>query len=761
METIGIRAEVLTHGLRVGVASPLMKQRILSVLSVLLLCGASANAQSTSTAVAPDAPTPSPREAELAKQAAAIVDAFTDSSAIFTRDGKKVVFSTNRDGLPQLYISDIDRPEAPPARIVKTTERIMGGHPLPDGKNLIFRSDHGADENWSYFICGLDGRGLTELTPGAKMQRDIPVVTDGMPKTAFYSARVLSEAGSGLYSLELAAGAPEKKLYEEKLPGFVTDVSRDGNWGLWLRYPSLGDNTLLLVDLAKGTAKAIYPPAGGPKVQVWNAHFAPDAKRVYLATDAGGEQALLLALDLTGKELARYVETHPATAEIEELAVSKKGDRVAFSLGAGNHNEVRLLDAKTLKPAAEVALPLGTGFLGDFSEDGRLVSATWSTPDAPGEIYSIDVETGRATPLRKEPRPSIAGFPKVFASIVDVPAFDGLKLPTNVYLPAGAAGKRLPVVVVYHGGPSGSSQIRWSVAARFLTALGYAVVEPNVRGSGGFGRSFEMADNGPKRLDAFKDIEMTSRWAASQPWADKDRMVVYGGSYGGYTVLIALERWPDVWKAGVDLFGVANMTTFLQSTTDLIREIFKVEFGDLDKDGPFLKTISPIEEVDKIVDPVFVYAGANDPRVPPPSRIRSCGRCAGEACPSSTWWPTTKGTRSPAAKTRSPSTAVARDSWRRSSSPSRRWPCARRYSRASVETGTEAATAGASSRGCLARISSSFFSSVKSRRSGVSETISRSTAHRSVPSSVLSIGVIVNQKSVRPLGSCIGTTRPS
>jgi dipeptidyl aminopeptidase/acylaminoacyl peptidase len=144
------------------------------------------------------------------------------------------------------------------------------------------------------------------------------------------------------------------------------------------------------------------------------------------------------------------------------------------------------------------------------------------------------------------------------------------------------------------------------------------VVEPNVRGSGGFGRAFEAADNGPKRLDAFRDIETTARWVASQPWADKDRIVVYGGSYGGYTVLIALERWPDIWRAGVDLFGVANMTTFLQSTSGMIREIFKVEFGDLDKDAAFLKTISPIEEIDKIVDPVFVYAGANDPRVPRP-----------------------------------------------------------------------------------------------------------------------------------------------
>src|SRR5262249_6344878 len=175
-----------------------------------------------------------------------------------------------------------------------------------------------------------------------------------------------------------------------------------------------------------------------------------------------------------------------------------------------------------------------------------------------------------------------------------------------------------PVVVVYHGGPSGSSAIRWSPTVRFFTGLGYAVVEPNVRGSGGFGRVFEMADNGPKRLDAFKDIDTTARWAAAQPGADAERMVVYGGSYGGYTVLIALERWPDVFRVGVDLVGVANLATFLRTTNGTIREIFKVEFGDLDKDAAFLETISPIVQIDRISVPLFVYAGANDPRVPRP-----------------------------------------------------------------------------------------------------------------------------------------------
>jgi dipeptidyl aminopeptidase/acylaminoacyl peptidase len=126
-------------------------------------------------------------------------------------------------------------------------------------------------------------------------------------------------------------------------------------------------------------------------------------------------------------------------------------------------------------------------------------------------------------------------MPPVAASITRSPRSTASSCRRTSTCPADGDEKKLPVIVVYHGGPSGSSAIRWSPGARFFTALGYAVVEPNVRGSGGFGRAFEMADNGPKRLDSFKDVETTARWAASQPWADASRMVVYGGSYGGYT----------------------------------------------------------------------------------------------------------------------------------------------------------------------------------------------------------------------------------
>lgn len=555
------------------------------------------------------------RDAELAAKAAGFIDAFTNSEPELTPDGKRVVFVSNRDGLPQLYIADAAKPDAPPVRLLATTQRVTGAQVMADGKALLFRSDTGADENWSIFRVGLDGKDLVELTPGEKLNRDTFIVPDGAPDKLFFTARKMSESRSSLYVASPVKAEPARTIYTDDKPAFLSDVSPDGTAAIVTQYPSRAENFLLRVDVATGKAQLLWP-AEGSKFSIFDAGFSPDGKTLYVATDLGAEQAVLLALDgKTGKELARHA-VEPATATIGGIRAAKRGGLVALSLLVGNHSEIRLLDGKKLTPAAKVEMPLGQGGVSAFSEDGTRLVAAWSTPRTPTDLFSIDAKTGKATPLRQEARPSLAAMPQIETTIADIPAFDGGKIPTNVYLPAGEQGKPHPALVVYHGGPSGTSVIRWNVTTAYFLSLGYAVVEPNVRGSGGFGRAFEAGDNGPKRLDAFKDIETSARWVAKQPWADPARLVVFGGSYGGYTTLIALSRWPDIWRAGVDLFGVVDLKTFMATTSGVIRQIFLLEFGDPDKDAAFLASISPLTDVGKIVDPTFVYAGANDPRVP-------------------------------------------------------------------------------------------------------------------------------------------------
>ncbi len=172
------------------------------------------------------------------------------------------------------------------------------------------------------------------------------------------------------------------------------------------------------------------------------------------------------------------------------------------------------------------------------------------------------------------------------------------------------------MIVWFHDGPNMSSLVHWSPAARFFTSLGYAYLEPNVRGSMGFGRAFQLADDREKRADWVKDLESVNAWVKAQPWADPARVVVAGESYGGYTVLMALTHQPTLWRAGVDVSGIANLKTLLESTDQTIRAGLAQEFGDLKKDSTLLEQFSPIRDADQITAPLFVYTGANDAQVP-------------------------------------------------------------------------------------------------------------------------------------------------
>src|SRR5262249_52534957 len=158
-----------------------------------------------------------------------------------------------------------------------------------------------------------------------KLNRDHPFVREGQPTTMFYSARVMAQPASTIYAQELRAGATSRKVYSDAKPGFLRDVDQKAGRGLFVRTPSRTDNQLLVVNLVNGETGTLYP-TDGKQVHIDDASFSADGQRALVATDGGGEQALVLALDIaSGKELARYVETHPAYASISTLRVARTG----------------------------------------------------------------------------------------------------------------------------------------------------------------------------------------------------------------------------------------------------------------------------------------------------------------------------------------------------------------------------------------------------------------------------------------------------
>ena len=592
----------------------------------------SADTSAPAAVAAPPAPPPSSeptvltdeqkqRDAALAPLITTIVDAYPNWNGFFSSlvanyspDGKHIVFGSLRDGVPEIYLGDVAHPADAAKAVTTGPERAIWAGFTPDGKAILFLRDLKGDENHAIWRVNLDGTGLVNLTPGEAMKRGEPLIPKRKPKTMLYTATRTGEVGMRLFTQPLDGGEP-KLVSTEPGVAELTGVNPDGTRALVSRAPSLSDQRLVTVELATGEARLLYPPEG-KTVGIHEAAFSQDGRRVYVSTDEGGEASVLLALDATtGKEVARFASEVPTAAMT--MAVPEKGDVLAVRSDLGTHGEVRLLDAKTLKPLRAAKVPLGDVQLGTFSADGRAFSVLISLPNQPADVFAVEVATGAVRPLRADKRAGLDALPAIEATVEKVAAFDGLSIPINRYLPAGLdPAKRLPTIAIFHGGPATSYAVRWNAYARAFVALGYAVLEPNVRGSTGFGRAYEMADNREKRADWLKDLEAVNTWAKAQRWCDPERVVVWGQSYGGYTTLMALTRQPTLWRAGVDLYGVADMKAFLRTTDPRIRALFVTEFGDLEKDGALLDEFSPMRDVDKIVRPLFVYAGQNDPRVP-------------------------------------------------------------------------------------------------------------------------------------------------
>jgi dipeptidyl aminopeptidase/acylaminoacyl peptidase len=209
----------------------------------------------------------------------------------------------------------------------------------------------------------------------------------------------------------------------------------------------------------------------------------------------------------------------------------------------------------------------------------------------------------------------------VSPELVRYPTFDKegaeeRRIPAWFFKPRGAGEGPMPAVVIVHGGPESQFRPYFNWFAQYLLSQGYAVLAPNVRGSTGYGKAYGHLDDVRKRMDSVADLAYGAKWLAAQAAIDSDRLVVYGGSYGGFMVLSSLTTYPEIWAAGVDIVGISNFVTFLENTSEYRRAHREAEYGSLANDRDFLQEISPLSHVDRIEAPLLVIHGTNDPRVP-------------------------------------------------------------------------------------------------------------------------------------------------
>jgi len=538
------------------------------------------------------------------------------SLAGWTPDGK-ITISTRFGNAAQLHV--VDRPLGDRRQVTFFDEPIGGGQWSPTGarKGIAYTRDVGGDENYQVEYLDLSNPVPVRLTDGRGRAGDVTWSPDGTKVAFTWTAKNGTDAD--FYIDDPLDRRQPELVYEAGTPGWgLADWSPDGKALLIGRFISVNETYLHVFDLESRTLKEVEPSK--QKAGRLNAIFSGDGKGVYFTSDLGSEFQTLRHIDLASGKVT--VLTGDVKWDVNDIALSEDGRYLAYVLNEDGANRLRIRDVTT---ATEVAMPqLPFGVIGDieFESNGRRLAYSLQTPGAPYDVWTV--APGDATPVRwTESEIGPVDTKRLVApSLVHYPTFDRVdgkprEIPAWVYKPAGAGPH--PVLINIHGGPEAQAQPIFSIATQqWAVELGYAVIAPNVRGSFGYGKTYVALDNGFKREDSVRDIGTLLDWIATQPDLDASRVVLIGGSYGGYMVLASMTHYNDRLRGAIDVVGISNFVTFLESTAEYRRDLRRPEYGDErdPKMREFLQRISPLTNVGRISKPMLVVQGQNDPRVP-------------------------------------------------------------------------------------------------------------------------------------------------
>ncbi|MFW5815576.1 MAG: S9 family peptidase [Wenzhouxiangella sp.] len=490
------------------------------------------------------------------------------------------------------------------------SERTGGASVRPDGSGqFMFSRDVGGDEFYQGFLFDPQTGTSTRFTESGTRNQGFAWSEDG--KRVAWASATWDQPDYTIWVADPSDPATRRQLIQAEGATAPREWSPDGSRLLLGRYISINESRLFLFDLDSGEMTQIQPDR---QVAYGAARFSSDGSELFVVSDAGAEFRRVLAIDLAlGEE--RVVVEHPW--DVQAMDISPDGRLMAYTINAGGISELHLLDLASGQALPGPELPAGLIGSVRFSPDGQRLGFSHSYAGSPGDAWTFEPASGE---LKRWTESEVGGLDTSrfrAPDLIRYESFDGLEIPAFVHRPD--AGGPHPVIISIHGGPE--SQARPGFSSTFMYwvhELGAAVVVPNVRGSSGYGNEYVNLDNALLRENSVLDIGALLDWIAEQPDLDEDRVVVYGGSYGGYMVLASLVHYSDRLAGGVNIVGISNFVTFLENTAGYRRDLRRAEYGD-ERDPEVreaLEAISPSNNAERITAPLFIIQGANDPRVP-------------------------------------------------------------------------------------------------------------------------------------------------
>jgi dipeptidyl aminopeptidase/acylaminoacyl peptidase len=489
-------------------------------------------------------------------------------------------------------------------------DSVAGGSFQPTtGDYFTFTKDAGGNEFAQIYRYDLSSGNITMLTDG-KSRNSAGRFSHKGDRIIYTSTR-RNRKDADFYVTSPLDPRSDRLLSESKEPGWEgLDWSPDDSKILVGRYVSINESHLYLMDVATGERTPLTPTDAKEKVAWAGGEFARDGQ--------GAQFTRLAYIDLASKQVT--ILTPDLKWDVESFALSEDGKRLAYVTNEDGIAILHLMETDTRKDVSLPKLPAGQVSTLDWHKDNKDLAFTLTSARAPSDVYSLDVNTGRIDRWTESETAGLNTAAFVEPQLIRWTSFDGKEISGFLYEPDPRRfpGKR-PVIVNIHGGPDGQFRPAFLGAYNYyLNVLGVAIVFPNVRGSAGYGKTFLTLDNGKLREDSVKDIGTLLDWIKTRDSLDAHRIMITGGSYGGYMTLACSVHFADRIRCAVDVVGISNFVTFLQRTEPYRQDLRRVEYGD-ERDPAmreFLTQISPLTNVARITKPLFIVQGANDPRVP-------------------------------------------------------------------------------------------------------------------------------------------------
>ncbi len=477
--------------------------------------------------------------------------------------------------------------------------------------NVFFTMDLGGNEQEQIHYLCMDSKEVKNLTQNNDARYQLGgVKPDG--KTVVFACNARNPKNFDLCQLDSQTGNQEILFENTDSYNTPAALSPNGRYLLYNKLKAQSDNCLWILDTETRTTKNIDSNAN--YAQYTSPTWKHDSSGFYFLTDKGSEFLYLAYYDIESGCISKIYEEN---WDIEDAELSCDDKYLALKINRNGYTDLEIYNTSTGRFENTPSMPKGVmAYYGiSWAPTTHRLLVTLTSGQRPSDIWMLDVDNDKVERMTFTDLDGISKDELVEAELRHFESFDGVQVPYWIYKGTKSANSR-SVVIEVHGGPEAQERPMFSPMIQYLVGEGLTVVAPNVRGSTGYGKTYHHLDDIEKRLDSVHDAACLAEHLVEENIADKDKIAIMGGSYGGYMTLSCITGYPDLWAAGVDTVGMSNLETFLENTADYRRSHRESEYGSLEKHRDILRKVSPIHSVDKITAPLMVVHGANDPRVP-------------------------------------------------------------------------------------------------------------------------------------------------